>query len=99
MRPCSAARRSAGTARIVRCTPVDAVAPAVEPQLEVHRVGEPPAGLEVGAQEAVRALEHALGLRVTDVEDDPADAELTAEAGERIGRAAAAGVDRALTVP
>jgi hypothetical protein len=42
---------------------VDAIAPAVELVLEVERVGEAPAGLEVAVQEAVAALERALGPR------------------------------------
>jgi hypothetical protein len=83
----------------VRCTqPVDAVTPAVELGLEVDRIGEPPAGLEVGAHKPVRTLQHALGLRVPGLQDDPADAELPAEAGQLDGRPAAAGMDRALTV-
>jgi trehalase-like protein len=77
---------------------VDALAPAVELQLKVQLVGEPPPRLEVGAHEPMRALEQSLGLRVTRVEDHPADAELPAERGERIGRAPAAG-DRGLPVP
>ena len=70
---------------------VDLVAPAVELELEVGLVREPAAGLEVGAHEPVRPLEHTLRLRVAGSEDHPADAELAAEAGERVGRAATAG--------
>jgi len=43
--------------------PVGAIAPAVELQLKVGRVREPTPGLEVRAQEPMRALEHALRLR------------------------------------
>jgi hypothetical protein len=55
---------------------------AVELVLEIQLVGKAPAGLEVRPQIAVRALEHALGLRVTRLEDDPPDPELTAEGSE-----------------
>src|SRR3954465_8576901 len=79
--------------------PVHPVTPAVELQLKVQRIREPPARLEVGAHEPMRALQHALGLRITGVEDTPADLELPTEAGDRGGRAAAAGVDRTLAVP
>jgi len=77
---------------------VDAVAPAVELQLEVGRVREPPARLEVGAHEPVRALQQPLGLRVPGVEDHPANAELAAKGGERLRGTAERG-DRALAVP
>src|SRR3954469_8669023 len=46
----------------------------------------------------MRALQQPLGLGITSVEDHPADAELTAEAGELAGRATAGG-DRALAIP
>ena len=62
---------------------VDAIAPAVELVLEVERVREPPAGLEVAVQEAVAALQRALGLAVAGVEDHPAQRELAAEREER----------------
>jgi hypothetical protein len=66
---------------------VDALAPAVELVLEVERVREPPAGLEIAVQEAVRALERALGLAVARVEDDPTERELAAEGEEvSVGR-------------
>jgi hypothetical protein len=45
------------------------------------------------------ALEQTLGLGVTRVEDDPADGELAAEAGELLRGSTAARVDRPLTVP
>ena len=71
---------------------IDAIAPAVELQLEVDRVREAPTGQKVGAHEPVRALEHALGLGVAGVEDDPADPELPAERRECIGRAASGAI-------
>ena len=77
---------------------VGAIAPAVELQLEIQRVREPPTGLEVRAHEPMRSLQCTLGLRVTRVEDDPADTQLPAETGELIGRPAAPG-DRRLAVP
>ena len=64
---------------------VDPIAPAVELVLEVGRVGEAPAGLEVAVNEAVVALEGPLGLAVAGVEDDPAQRELAAEGEERLG--------------
>ena len=78
---------------------VDLVAPAVELQLEVGLVREPPSRLEIRAHEPVRALQHPFGLRVGRRQDHPTDAELPAETGKRIGRPASAGVDRALPVP
>src|SRR5512133_4168912 len=78
---------------------VDLLAPRVQLQLVVELVGEAAAGLEVGAHEAMRALQRTLGLRVARLEDQPANAQLPAEAGERVCRLAAAGVDRALAVP
>jgi hypothetical protein len=77
---------------------VDALAPAVELVLEVELVGEPAAGLEIAVQEAVAALERALGLAVARVEDDPTERELAAEGEEVLGRPAL-GSDRALAVP
>jgi len=47
----------------------------------------------------MRPLQHPVRLRVSSGQDHPADAELTAEAGEGIRWAATAGVDRGLTVP
>ena len=61
-------------------------------------VREPPAGLEVGAHEPVRALQHPLCLRIGGLEDHPADTELPAERRELISRPAAAD-DRALAIP
>lgn len=60
---------------------------------------EAPASLEVAVNEPVIALERALRLAITGREDDPADRKLPAESRERVGRAPAAGVDRALAVP
>lgn len=78
---------------------VDPLAPPIELVLEVEVVGERAACLEVAVDEAVGALERPLGLAVAGVEDDPADRELAAEGGERLGGAPAAGVDRVLAVP
>src|SRR5207249_4141879 len=44
-------------------------------------------------------LDHALRLRIPGLEETPTDPQLAAEGGKRVGRAAAAGVQRALTVP
>ena len=77
---------------------VDAITPAVELDLEVERVREPPAGLEVAMQKAVAALQRPLGLAVARVEDHPAQRELPAEREERLGRAAPRR-DRALAIP
>jgi len=60
---------------------------------------EAPAGLEVGFRVALQALDTALGLRIALVAEMPADAQPPAEAGKGIGRAAAAGVQRALAIP
>jgi hypothetical protein len=47
----------------------------------------------------VAALQRALGLRIGRLEDQPANRQLAVEAGEHVGRASAAGVDRALAIP
>jgi hypothetical protein len=78
--------------------PVDAIAPVIELMLEVERVREPAAGLEVAVQEAMAALQRALGLAIAGVEDHPAQRELAAERQEVIGRAAPRR-DRALAIP
>ena len=78
---------------------VGASGPGVELGPVVEVVGEAPGGLEVGAHEAVRALERSLGLGVASVEDDPADPELAAEGGKALGRLPAAAVDRRLAIP
>jgi hypothetical protein len=78
--------------------PIHTLAPAVELQLEVGRVREPAAGLEVRTQEPVRALNDSFGLRIGRLEDDPADLELTAERGERLARATATS-DCGLPIP
>jgi hypothetical protein len=77
---------------------VGLVGPAVELVLEIQLVGKAPAGLEVRPQIAVRALEHALGLRVTRLEDDPPDPELTAEGSELRCGSPATRMDRALAI-
>jgi hypothetical protein len=95
----SSASRSIGTARIVRCTlPLTFSVQASSPVLIVEVVGEHPARLEVRAHEAVRSLELTLRLRISGLEDHPAELELTAEQSERLGRTAAGG-DRRLAVP
>jgi hypothetical protein len=72
---------------------VDLGAPGVELGLEVERVGKQTAGLEVAVDEAVVALGRALGLGVARIEDDPAEREPAAVAGEGPARSPAAGVD------
>lgn len=47
--------------------------PAVELCLKVSGAAEAAGGLEVGAHEAVEALQHPLGLRVAGLEDVPGD--------------------------
>jgi hypothetical protein len=47
----------------------------------------------------MRALKRPLGLRVARLEDQPANPERAAEPDQRIGRLAAAGMDRALAIP
>ena len=83
-----AASRSAGTAadRAVLTT-VRLLGPAVELVLEVQVVREGPARLEVLLQIVVLALELPLRLRITGVEDDPADLQLPAERQERLASA------------
>jgi hypothetical protein len=49
---------------------VDPLAPPIELRLEVEWVGEAAAGLEIAVQEAVVALERALGLAIARLEDD-----------------------------
>src|SRR5439155_23477420 len=75
------------------------VEPAVELLLEVELVGERAAGLEARLRVALQPLDDALRLRIARLEEAPADGELAAEGGERLRRATAAGVQRALAVP
>lgn len=77
---------------------IDPLAPAVELILKVDVVGEAPLGQEVRAHEAVRVLEHTLGLAIAGIEDDPADAELPVEAGQLPGRPAATSMEYPLAV-
>ncbi len=79
--------------------PGDPPLPGVELGLEVLGRGEAPAGLEVGLQEALVALDDPLGLRVAGLAEDPADRQGAAEGGELLGRPPAAGVQGALAVP
>ena len=65
--------------------------PLVEAGLEVLGRGEGAARFEVGAQEAVGALEDALGLGVGGLADRPADRQGAAEGGEGLGRACPSG--------
>jgi len=67
--------------------------------LEVELVGKGAARLEARLRVALQPLDDALRLRITRLEDAPADAEHTAEGRERHGRAAAARVQSALAVP
>jgi hypothetical protein len=60
--------------------PIDLVAPLIELELEVERVGKAPPRLEAAVQIAVAALERALGLAITWVEDDPAERQLPQKA-------------------
>src|SRR5947208_16718460 len=46
----------------------------------------------------MRALKNPLRLRISRLENDPANPELPAEPGERFRRSPAAGVDRALAI-
>src|SRR6266536_2853735 len=73
--------------------------PTVELLLEVELVGERAARLEARLHVALQPLDHALRLRIARLQEAPADPQLAAEGGERIGRAAAARVQRALAVP
>ena len=54
---------------------------------------------EVGAHEAVKALQHALGLGIAGLEDAPVDRQGAAEGEEGLGGATGTGVDRPLAVP
>jgi hypothetical protein len=64
--------------------------------LEVVVVDEAAARLEVGLQVALQALDDTLGLWIGRLAEAPADPKLAAERGARVGRAASAGVQRAL---
>jgi hypothetical protein len=74
------------------------VEPAVQLVLEVEVVGERAPGLKARLDVALQALDHALGLRVSRLAEVPAHPKLAAERCERVGRPAAASVQRALTV-
>jgi hypothetical protein len=75
--------------------PVGAVVePTIELVLEVVMVNEPPPQLEARFDVALQALDDALGLRVGQLAEPPANPELTAEGGERVRRPAGAGVQR-----
>jgi hypothetical protein len=67
--------------------------------LEVELARETSPRLESLLDEALQPLDDALGLRIARLAEMPADPQLTAEAGERLARAAAAGVQSGLTVP
>ena len=73
--------------------------PAVELELEVELVGERPAGLEVGLEVALQALDDTLRLRVGRGAEEPVDLQLAAERGERLARATVVGVDARLAIP
>ena len=75
------------------------IEPRVELQLKVQLIGERAAGLKGALDEVLQALDDALGLRVGRLAEMPTDAQLTAERGELIARAAAVTVDAGLTVP
>ena len=65
---------------------VHLLGPAVQLVLEVQVVCEEPARLEVELKEPVLTLELPLRLRITGIEDDPADLQLAAEGQERLAR-------------
>src|SRR5215207_5456390 len=73
--------------------------PGVELELEVERVGERPARLEAALDEVLQPLDDPLCLRVARRAEPPVDAQLAAERGELLARAAAVAVDAGLTVP
>ena len=58
---------------------IDPVTPAIELVLEIERVREPTPRHEVGAHEPVRSLKDSLRLRISRLQDDPANTELPAE--------------------
>ena len=60
---------------------------------------EPPARLEVRLGVALQALECALGLRISRLAEQPVDAQLATERGERFRRPAAVAVDAGLPIP
>jgi hypothetical protein len=72
------------------------IEPAVELLPEVELGREAPTGLEARLRVALQPLDHTPRPRIPRLEEPPADAELTAERRQRLGRAAAAGVQRAL---
>ena len=71
---------------------------AIELVLEVELVGERAAGLEALAQEALTVFDEPLGLGIALPADAPADPQLAAEAGEVLGGATAAAMQRSLAV-
>jgi hypothetical protein len=73
---------------------VNPLARAAEPELEVERQANPAAGLYVAVHEAVRPLEYALGLAVARGRGSPSRPPAGRTAGDRIGPAPAAAVDR-----
>ncbi len=50
--------------------------PSIKLVLEIKRVGEAPASLEVAVEEAVASLKSSFGLRVAGLKDDPAKVQL-----------------------
>jgi hypothetical protein len=78
---------------------IDPVTPAVELELEVQRVRERRPGSKVVRMKRCERLRTPLACASPASRMIPADAERPAEARERVGRAAGAGVDRSLAVP
>ncbi len=72
--------------------------PSIELVLEIKRVGEAPASLEVAVEEAVASLKNSFGLRVAGLKDDPAKVHLAEVCGKAVCRATSAFVEGALTV-